>query len=74
MRIVLQKVLIVQQQQFGGVFAVSLLTTPPQAAMRPTLSCRDAEDGDREDGDREDRDREDGDREDGDREDRDQQC
>lgn len=31
-RVVVQDVFIVQEQQFGGVFAVALLPTPPQAA------------------------------------------
>lgn len=42
-RVVVQDVVIVQQQQLGGVLAVALLPTPPQAPKRPAPACRDTQ-------------------------------
>lgn len=40
-RVVVQDVFVIQQQQFGAIFAVALLTAPPEATMRLASACRD---------------------------------
>lgn len=43
-RVIVQDVVIIQQQQLGGVLAMALLPTPPQATKGPAPPYRDTHD------------------------------
>lgn len=39
--VVVQNVVVIQQEQLGGILAVALLPTPPQATEGSSPPCRD---------------------------------